>query len=30
MWRHLSAALNACGHPAVTWYEATKHTFASH
>jgi hypothetical protein len=30
MWRHLKAALNACRHPAVTWYEATKHTFASH
>ena len=30
MWRHLGAALNACRHPAVTWYEATKHTFASH
>ncbi len=30
MWRHLKAALNACRHPAVTWYEAAKHTFASH
>jgi site-specific recombinase XerC len=30
MWRHLKAALDACSHPAVTWYEATKHTFASH
>ena len=30
MWRHLGGALNACRHPAVTWYEATKHTFASH
>jgi len=30
MWRHLEAALNACRHPPLTWYEATKHTFASH
>ncbi|OFX26511.1 MAG: hypothetical protein A2V77_22180 [Anaeromyxobacter sp. RBG_16_69_14] len=30
MWRHLEVALTACKHPPVTWYEATKHTFASH
>jgi integrase len=30
MWRHLRRALRACGLPEMTWYEATKHTFASH
>jgi hypothetical protein len=30
MWRHLGMALTACTHPAITWYEASKHTFASH
>jgi hypothetical protein len=28
MWRHLAAALNACRHPAVTWYEASERAFA--
>ncbi len=30
MWRHLERALSSCGLPRITWYEATKHTFASH
>jgi hypothetical protein len=30
MWRHLPAALNACKHPAVTWYEARKDELANH
>jgi hypothetical protein len=30
MWRHLEAALRSCGLPRITWYEATKHTMASH
>ena len=30
MWRHLEGALTTCRLPRVTWYEATKHTFASH
>jgi len=30
MWRHLRAALRTCGIPRMTWYEATKHTLASH
>ncbi len=30
MWRNLKMALTACSHPAITWYEATKRTFASH
>lgn len=27
--RHLRAALKACGLPALSWYHATRHTFAS-
>jgi len=27
--RHLREALKACGLPSLTWYEATRHTFAS-
>jgi integrase len=27
--RHLRIALKACGLPPLTWYEATRHTFAS-
>jgi integrase len=27
--RHLRVALKACGLPSLTWYEATRHTFAS-
>jgi hypothetical protein len=30
MWRHLESSLTSCGLPQITWYEATKHTFASH
>jgi hypothetical protein len=30
MWRDLSAALKSCSLTRITWYEATKHTFASH
>ena len=30
MWRHLRKALETCGLAEMTWYEATKHTFASH
>jgi hypothetical protein len=30
VWRHLEAALTTCSLPQITWYEATKHTFASH
>lgn len=29
MRRHLVAALTSCKLPAMTWYEATRHTFAS-
>jgi len=29
MKRHLVAALTSCKLPAMTWYEATRHTFAS-
>jgi hypothetical protein len=28
--RHLSLALAACSLPSLTWYQATRHTFASH
>jgi integrase len=28
--RHLSLALSACSLPSLTWYQATRHTFASH
>jgi hypothetical protein len=28
--RHLSLALSACSLPFLTWYQATRHTFASH
>jgi integrase len=27
--RHLAEALKACGLPALTWYQCTRHTFAS-
>ena len=27
--RHLRKALKACGLPSITWYQATRHTFAS-
>jgi hypothetical protein len=30
MWRRLEAALTTCRLRRITWYEATKHTFASH
>jgi integrase len=29
LWRHLAKALEACQLPALTWYQATRHTFAS-
>jgi hypothetical protein len=27
--KHLKKALAACGLPDITWYNATRHTFAS-
>lgn len=29
LWRHLAKALTACELPPLTWYQATRHTFAS-
>ena len=29
LWRHLAKALGECHLPEVTWYQATRHTFAS-
>lgn len=29
LWKHLGTALAACSLPALSWYQATRHTFAS-